>query len=1248
MKKKKLNISTSGYLETSKDKNNSYNIIPSNIITTDGMAFPIIANGEYLTPNTGEYHFPNATSVIETPAKNGIHIKTKNKGKFTAYKKRTGKTTEEALHSKDPHVRQMANFARNSKKWNHAQQGAILPNELDYPNDVEGYHAALDQYMMQAQQAIDLAEYESYQMPPSVRKQAIEHPQLPDFTQIPSVDTRMQQVGRDLSKPTQNPLQGKKKFNWGQTALTALALTDAVLPQDPIKKPVVQPLGSYNPHPYGVSGSQALAKDGGILEAKKGKKLKKPKMGQYVSKSYEDGGELELAQKGTIITNNPNDPTLKAYNDSLRLHNNYLDVKQKLDNSGYKQEKEISSYDERVEKALQSKILFGLKQEAADMYSVDDLVPWQVNKNLGRQLISTKIKPTKIDNYAGAASGDNVFTWQSNKQGSGNKARYSDDGYYQSIGNRQVSDLRAIADYSNVKPVQPIVYQKPQQAPIKKGQPTYEDSLKLYKKYGNSSPVFKKPVGTPQPQEPKFKRAINPTGQAPNLGIGEGRPTPAAPNMQQANFDMSKPTKFAFTYPDYVGGKNPTEQQKSMYFPDLQSLRSFGKGYGLEPQHGADESWGQILAQNTPENLRKMKKGGKMAYANNGLQIEDNAYTPISDSTLQINGDSHQNGGTDLFFNGQGVEAEAGETFHIDSEGNGIISGNLKNPLTGKKFKQDSKMIAKKEKKVDKLLDYSTELVNTSNPHDKWDALKFNAGEAMMIGAHLKKQELQRSREHLTALQEAMLDLKFEGEENSSPKKEARNEAKNGLRIDYTDKAQLGRMLPFIPTRKSQSQELPTVSLDAEQVQGNNTLSVAQRHNNPGNMKYEPWMSKFGATPGNPDNITKDGTTYAQFPDMQAGMTAMREKLFNRPTFSKLDLKTAINKWTGGHPYANIPNDLAGKKLNQMTPEEKERAFSVITMGEDSKMYNRIPPGGTAAKPESQTYIPQDVHFNPLQAPTFGTSTPNISNPQTKQPYNYNWNLNKTPDVPVGTDAEGLQFQQILPEIYAATTNKQEPVWMQQYNPQLYQDFEISLQDRRNQITSQGRASRQYLGDNAGAQAILAAGEYDAINNVGAEEFRINQQISNDITNKNITLLNDAQTTNLKLADQQYTRQALGKSKTKSANQTILNSLSNKVLQNQLENRTLQVYENLYPHFRYDENYQQEKVGPGGGEYLNTGGFNPQPNPMSNTSTQQTFDKSGDVKFTRTNTPGAMSLALKKLEIENRKKSNIQSLFKKL
>lgn len=48
-----------------------------------------------------------------------IHIKTENKGKFTATKKATGKSTEELKHSKNPVTNKRAVFAENSKKWHH-------------------------------------------------------------------------------------------------------------------------------------------------------------------------------------------------------------------------------------------------------------------------------------------------------------------------------------------------------------------------------------------------------------------------------------------------------------------------------------------------------------------------------------------------------------------------------------------------------------------------------------------------------------------------------------------------------------------------------------------------------------------------------------------------------------------------------------------------------------------------------------------------------------------------------------------------------------------------------------------------------------------------------------------------------------------------------------------------------------------------------------------------------------------------
>ena len=48
-----------------------------------------------------------------------IDINPENKGKFTATKKATGKTTEELTHSKNPLTRKRAIFVQNAKKWNH-------------------------------------------------------------------------------------------------------------------------------------------------------------------------------------------------------------------------------------------------------------------------------------------------------------------------------------------------------------------------------------------------------------------------------------------------------------------------------------------------------------------------------------------------------------------------------------------------------------------------------------------------------------------------------------------------------------------------------------------------------------------------------------------------------------------------------------------------------------------------------------------------------------------------------------------------------------------------------------------------------------------------------------------------------------------------------------------------------------------------------------------------------------------------
>ena len=65
-----------------------------------------------------------------------IHINPANKGKFNATKKRTGKTTEELTHSKNPLTRKRAIFAKNAAKW-HANGGFLdeYPTGFNYINN---------------------------------------------------------------------------------------------------------------------------------------------------------------------------------------------------------------------------------------------------------------------------------------------------------------------------------------------------------------------------------------------------------------------------------------------------------------------------------------------------------------------------------------------------------------------------------------------------------------------------------------------------------------------------------------------------------------------------------------------------------------------------------------------------------------------------------------------------------------------------------------------------------------------------------------------------------------------------------------------------------------------------------------------------------------------------------------------------------------------------------------------------------
>jgi hypothetical protein len=177
------------------------------------------------------------------------------------------------------------------------------------------------------------------------------------------------------------------------------------------------------------------------------------------------------------------------------------------------------------------------------------------------------------------------------------------------------------------------------------------------------------------------------------------------------------------------------------------------------------------------------------------------------------------------------------------------------------------------------------------------------------------------------------------------------------------------------------------------------------------------------------------------------------------------------------------------------------------------------------------------------------------------------------------SDAEPLDKQQLIPEMYSLISNDLEPVYAQKYNPRLISPQDYSFQDRLNETTAAfENAKRQSAGDPS-ALAAIAAQESQIKSGILGEQFRTNQAGRTSVYNQNINTMNQADLRNIDILDRQYVRQAQAKSNTKATTQAALNSITDKYAKNKLDNRTLATYENLY-NYRYDPSFRAQNMNP--------------------------------------------------------------------
>ena len=161
---------------------------------------------------------------------------------------------------------------------------------------------------------------------------------------------------------------------------------------------------------------------------------------------------------------------------------------------------------------------------------------------------------------------------------------------------------------------------------------------------------------------------------------------------------------------------------------------------------------------------------------------------------------------------------------------------------------------------------------------------------------------------------------------------------------------------------------------------------------------------------------------------------------------------------------------------------------------------------------------------------------------------------------------------QTLPERAALSMNQLEPVDVQLLQPLLTQPYQVSLEDQKQQIKSSYANARRLTGNNPSAQAMIAAKESEDLNKINAEEFRMNQGIMAESTNKNREILNAYQQANAAALDKQYERMAGAKSKTKATYLEALKSMVDKEVKHKADMRTLAAYSNLFPQYGFDQN----------------------------------------------------------------------------
>jgi hypothetical protein len=456
----------------------------------------------------------------------------------------------------------------------------------------------------------------------------------------------------------------------------------------------------------------------------------------------------------------------------------------------------------------------------------------------------------------------------------------------------------------------------------------------------------------------------------------------------------------------------------------------------------------------------------------------------------------------------------------------------------GKKYQNIGKQIAENDTKINKKINKTSELVDSHEVKSPFDKLSMNSHRAMLTGLTAQQKanadkttKLAEFQNNTDELAKAMgLDInEFDKGKFKMAKKD--NTAKFGKKIPT---AQGGRKFKYNWTGASDNQAIKTEEELKSSGPGGFSLTDAMINEN---LRSGIMTDVTAKTPSFL-NVSTIDPTWSPITDIRGNSPA--KGLF--PNYQVVG--------DNGQTHQSNPGGVnQSDKLYESQPNHQP---SFLNTGVDNVSTGSITDNAALTNDKKKKFGIKDLMG------VYNQVLPYIR----------------------PSDKTTLDPSQLYPEMLASSMNQQEPVaGIQSYQPILEENpSPISLQDQLNEVEKQSRAAQRQISDPA-ALAGLYANTYEAKNKVLAEQFRMNQQLPASVRAHNIQLLNAAKEQNLAMYERQAQKQAMAKSTTKQQALEIAKSIAAKKAQHDLENKTLQVYENMY-NYRFGKDYVADNWNP--------------------------------------------------------------------